>query len=69
MKLYVTFAPTAIFHRKCQYKNVPFSKLKDVFSLSDKVLELFRSYLEQHFQRMSFHGILSDVQFLLSGVQ
>jgi len=36
--------------------------------LSGKVIEWFRSYLEQHSQRVSVHGILSDVQFLLFGV-
>ena len=36
--------------------------------LSDKVLEWFKSYLKQCSQRVSVHGILSDVQLLLSGV-
>ena len=48
--------------------NVPFSRLKDMFGLSGKVLKWFRSYLEQCSQRASVRGILSDVQFLLSGV-
>ena len=48
--------------------NVPFSRLKDMFCRSGKVLEWFRSYLEQRSQRVSVHGILSDIQFLLSGV-
>jgi len=48
--------------------NVLFSTLKDMFGLSGKVLESFRSYLESRFQRVSVHGILFDVQFLLSGV-
>jgi len=48
--------------------NVLFSRLKDIFGLSGKVLEWFRSYLEQCSQRVSVHGILSDIQFLLSGV-
>jgi len=39
-----------------------------MFSLSGKVFKRFRSYLEQLSQRMSVHDILSDVQFLLSGV-
>ena len=39
-----------------------------MYGLSDKVLEWFRSYLEQHSQRVSVHGILCDIQFLLSGV-
>jgi len=43
--------------------NVLLSKLKDMFGQSGKVLEWFRSYLKQR-----FHGILSDIQFLLSGV-
>ena len=46
--------------------NALLSRLKDVFGLSDRVLEWFRSYLEQRSQRVSVHGILSDVQFLLS---
>jgi len=48
--------------------NVLFSRLKDMFGLSDKVLEWFRSYLEQRSQRVSVHGILSDIQILLYGV-
>ena len=47
--------------------NVLFSRLKDMFGLSGRVLESFRSYLEQRSQRVSVHGILSDIQFLLSG--
>ena len=39
-----------------------------MFGLSGRVLECFRSYLEQHSQRVSVRGILSDIQFLLSGV-
>jgi len=39
-----------------------------MFGLSGKVPELFRSYLEQCSQRLSVHGILSGVQFLLPGV-
>ena len=46
--------------------NVLFFRLKDMFGLSGKVLGWFQSYLEQHFQRVSVHGIVSDVQFLLS---
>jgi len=42
--------------------------LKNVFGLSGKVFEWFRSYLDQCSQRVSVHGILSDIQFLLSGV-
>ena len=38
--------------------NVPFSRLKDMFGLSGKV----------RYQRVSVHGILSVIQFLLSGV-
>ena len=48
--------------------NVHFSRLKDMFGLSCSVLEWFRSYLKQRSQRVSVRGILSDVQFLLSGV-
>ena len=48
--------------------NVLCSRLKDMFGLSDKVLGWFQSYLEQHSQRMSVRGILSDIQVLLSGV-
>ena len=39
-----------------------------MFGLSGRVLEWFRSYLEQCSQIVSVHGILSDIQFLLSGV-
>jgi hypothetical protein len=39
-----------------------------MFDLAGKVLEWFQFYLEQRSQRLSVHGILSDVQFLLSGV-
>ena len=42
-----------------------FSRLKDIFGLLGKVLELFRSYLEQRYQRVSVHGILSDIQFFV----
>ena len=45
--------------------NVSFSKLKNMFGLSGKVLEWFRSYLEQRSQRVHVHGILFDVQVLL----
>ena len=48
--------------------NVLFCRLKDMFGLSGRVLEWFRSYLEQRSQRVSVHGILSDIQFMLSGV-
>jgi len=48
--------------------SVPFSRLKNMFGLSGKVLEWFRTHLEQRSQRVSVHGILSDIQFLLSGV-
>jgi len=47
--------------------NVLFSRLKDIFGPSCKVLERFRSYLEQRFDIMSIRGMLSDVQFLLTG--
>jgi len=50
------------------HHNVLFSRLKDMFCLSGKVLELFRSYQEQRYQRVSVHDILSEVQFLLSSV-
>ena len=43
--------------------NVLFTRLKDM-----KVLEWFRSYVEQGSQIVSVHDILSDVQFLLSGL-
>ena len=39
-----------------------------MFVSSGKVVELFRSYLEQCSQKVSVHGILSDVHVLLSGV-
>jgi len=45
--------------------NALFSRLKDMFGPSGKVLQWFRSYCSQ---RVSVHGILSDVQFLLAGV-
>jgi len=44
--------------------NARFSRLKDMFGLSDKVLEWFLSYLEQCSLRLSVHVILSDVQLL-----
>jgi len=47
--------------------NVLFSRFKDMFGLSGKVIEWFQSYLEQCSQRVSVHGILSDIQFWLSG--
>ena len=43
--------------------NVLFSRLKDMFGLSGKVLELFQSYLEQRSQKVSVHGILSTFIF------
>jgi len=43
-----------------------FSRLKDIFGLSGKAPERLRSYLEQRSQRLSVHGILSDVHILLS---
>ena len=45
--------------------NVLFSRLKDMFGLSGKVIEWFRSYLEQRSQRVSVHGIISDIQLFL----
>jgi len=48
--------------------NILLFRLKDMFGLSGKVLEWFRSYLEQRCHRVSLHTILSDIQFLLSGV-
>ena len=39
-----------------------------MLGVSGKVLECFRSYLEQRSQRVYVHGILSGVQFLLSGL-
>jgi len=41
-----------------------FSGLKDMFGLLSKVPEWLRFYLEQCLQRISVHGILSEVQFL-----
>jgi len=46
--------------------NVVFFRLKHIFGLSGKVLEWLRSNLEQCSQRVSVHGILSEVQPLLS---
>ena len=46
--------------------NVPM--LRDMSGLSGKVLQWFRSYLKQRPQRVSVNSILSDVQFVLSGV-
>jgi len=43
-------------------------RLKEMFGLSGKILEWFRSYLEQCSQRRSVRGILSDFQFLLSNL-
>ena len=48
--------------------NALFSRLRDMFGLSGKVLEWVRSYLEQHSQRVALRGMLSDVQVLLAGV-
>jgi len=45
--------------------NVLFSRLKDMFGLSGRVLEWFRSYMEKRSQRVSVHGVLSDIQFLV----
>jgi len=42
--------------------------LKDTSGLSGKVIEWFQSYLEQHSQRVSVGGILSEVQFFLFSV-
>ena len=53
---------------ECPAFNVLFSRLKHMFSLSGKLLEWFRPYLEQRSQTVSVRGILSDVQFLFSGV-
>jgi len=39
-----------------------------MFALLGKVHERFWSYLEQRSQRVCVHGILSEMQFLLSGV-
>jgi len=49
-------------------RNVLFSRLKDMFDMSGKVIEWFRSYLEQCSRRVFVRSILSDVQFLLSGI-
>jgi len=48
--------------------NVLFSSLKDRFDLSNKVMEWLRSYLEQLSQTVPVHGIIFDVQLLLSGL-
>ena len=45
--------------------NICFSSLKDMLGLSSKVLEWFRSYLEQSSQRVSVRGILSYGQFFV----
>ena len=41
--------------------NIHFSRLKYMFGLSGEVLEWFRFYLGKRSQRVSVHGILSDV--------
>ena len=48
--------------------NVFFSRLKDILGLSGKVLDWFQSYMEQRFQTVSVHTILSDVRGLVSDV-
>jgi len=48
--------------------NCTFLWVQNILCLSRKVVERFQTYLEQFSQRVSVHGILSDVQFLLSGV-
>ena len=48
--------------------NETFSMLKDMFCVSGNVLRWFQSYLEQRSQRLSVHGMISDLQILLSGV-
>ena len=49
-------------------KNVRFSRLKDMFDLSGKVLQWFQSYLGKGSKRMSIHGMLCDIQLLSSSV-
>ena len=63
---YVLLDMFAIFDRVDH--NVLFSGLKYMFGLSCKVLDWFRSYLEQRSQKVYVHDTLSDVQFLLSGL-
>ena len=64
--LLVLLDPSAAFDKVDH--SVLFSRLKDMFGLSGKVLEWFRSYLEQRCQKVSVRGIVSDAWFLLSSV-
>ena len=50
------------------HNGVLFSRLKDTFDLSGKVLEQYQSYLEQCPQKVYVDGILSYVLSLLSDV-
>ena len=47
--------------------NVPFTGLKDVFNMSDRVLVRFRSYQEQRPHGVSFHDIYLTLSAIPQG--
>ena len=53
---------SAAFDKVCHH--VLFSRLGTLLYLSGKVFDSFRSYLEQHCQKVSVHIMLSDVKNL-----